>query len=165
MSGFFLLLALLLLGYNGSRIIALFDTPLIGVSLESRLAKEKWNRLETLVSEKKNKDWSESIEFLTRKVPLLELEVEETAHVPKAIPMEENDSEILPDIVGIIETSDLNGKWGASVIIGDKSYYEKEKVGEYMIEKISGNGIYLIKDEQSLFIEAPRVPFSVDRGD
>jgi hypothetical protein len=166
MTGLFLLLALLILGYNALKIIVLFDTPLIGVSLESRLAKEKWNRLETLVSEKKNKDWSKSFEFLTRKVPLVELEVEEEiAPVQEAIPVEEYDREIMPEIAGIIETSGSNGKLGASVIIGDKSYYEKEKIGEYMIEKISENGIYLIKDEESLFIEAPIVPFSVDRGD
>ena len=143
----------------------LFDIPLIGVSSESRLAKEKWNRLETLISEEKNSDWSKSIEFLTREFQPFEIKVEETATVPKAMPVVEYDREILPDITGIIETSDSNGKLGASVIIGGKSYYENEKVGEYMIEKITGKGIYLIKRGQSFFIEAPIVPFSVDRGD
>jgi len=143
----------------------LFDTPLIGVSLESKLAKEKWNRLEALISEDKNKDWSKSIDFLTREVQSFEIKVEETAAVPKAIPVVEDDRKILPEIAGIIETSDSNGKVGAAVIISGKSYYENEKVMGFIIEKITGKGICLSKGGKSLFIEVPRVLYSVDRGD
>jgi hypothetical protein len=163
--GLFLLTSLILLGYNGFRFMVLYDNPLIGISSESKLARIKWNRLETLIGKEKNRSWGKSIETMIKREEENEVKFEEIIPVPNVTAVVEKDTEILPNISGIIKTSDSNGKSSSAVIVDGKIYYENENVAGFTIEEITEKGVSLIKGGKSFFIDAPTSPYSMDRGE
>lgn len=164
-TGALCLLALLVLGYSGMKLSLLFDTPLIGVSSESRLAKQKWNRLETLVSGKGQKDWGSSSILLIKEHTKPEPGIEKTNPVQEIQQVVRYNRETLPRIGGIILTSDSPGEQMASVIINGDIYSENDEVSGYMIKKITKSGVSLAKNGKHFFIDAPKAPYSVDLGD
>ena len=163
--GMMSLLALVLLGYNTSKFLAIYDTPLVGASYESRLASDKWMRLGELDSEKKNTPWNEEIAGLTIETQMQENRVEEDVFIEKSVPEQQYARDLLPDIAGIIRISGSDSNTRSAVIVENKTYYEKDTVDGFYIKEITENGIYLTKGKRDWFIDAPRVSYSVDRGE
>jgi len=162
--GIMALLALILLGYNISKFVSLYDVPLVGASSQSRLASEKWRRLEDLDSAKKENNWAEKIESLTSEITPQEAKVEETAPVQKQAIEQHYEAEVIPEITGIIKISRADGSSRSAVIIKNKLYYENEMIEGFSIKEITEKGIFLTKGKRSLFVNAPAASFSVDRG-
>jgi hypothetical protein len=168
LTGFLVLITLLVLWYSGVKLLLLYDTPLFGVSSESKLAKQKWNNLETLQKEKEEKDWAASIGILYKNIPVTETQNNpETIVSPQEIQetVRYEEEETLPVITGILLPSDLNKKSKASVIINGNIYSENEEVSGYMIKKITREGVSFIKKGRHFFANAPKVLYSVDQGD
>lgn len=163
-TGIFLLLAVLLLGYNASEFIKPYDVPLIGASYESRLASDKWVRLEDIESNKDNTEWHEKIEYLISDKQPQAPKVEEALPIVKPAPEQSYDSEVLPSIAGTVKISKTNGSSRSAVIVEKKFYYENDTVAGFYIKEITEKGIYLTKGKRSWFIEAPKVSYSIDRG-
>lgn len=162
-TGAFSILALMVLAYSGARLSLLYDTPLVGVSIESKLAKQKWNQLETLVSENLKKDWSKSIGLLIKSVPTIKQQSTKSDSSQENQPVGRSLKETLPDISGII----TSGSYQASntfVIIQGNIYSEKDEVSGYMIKKIEEHGVTLSKNGRNYFVDAPKAPFSMDQG-
>jgi hypothetical protein len=164
-TGLFILVALAFLGYNGSKLMTLLDSPLIGVSSESKLAREKWHHLEMLASRDKERRLSKPIPSLVQESLSRKFSVEESASGPEVRPGRGGEIEIPLEVTGIIGISGSNGRSRTAAIIGDRVFYVNETVQGYLIEKIMEKGISLTKDGRSWFVEAPCVPYSVDRGD
>lgn len=163
--GMFVLSAIILMGYNGFKFMALYDRPLTGASLESRLASDKWGRLEDLVLNKKNINWNEYIENFIKEIPAQEVKLEETVPVVTNAQVQAQDSDILPAVTGIMQTLDSDGKSHIAVIINNRLFYENETISGFVIKEITEKGVYLTKGERSWFVETPMVSYSVDRGD
>lgn len=165
----FVLLALILLGYNGSRLMALFDRQLIGPSSESRLASEKWNRLEALIEKNQERRWNRPVISLVKESLSRKFKAEEPAPAVEVKPGPvlgvEQERENPPDITGILEITDSGGKLRTAAMVGGMVVYENDKVLGFLIEEISEKGITLTKGGGSWFVEAPQVPYSIDRGD
>ncbi len=167
-TGIFSLVALLLLWYSGVKLLLLYDTPLIGVSSESRLAKQKWNNLEGFIKERSKRDWSKSIDALIKVMPVLKPE-----NTPgPSISSQENQEvvryevkETPPAIMGIIIPSDTLNKQKALVLINGINYSVNDEVSGYMIEKITKEGVSFKKNGRRFFIDAPEILYSVDQGD
>ena len=163
--GFFSILALLVLGYSGMNLLQLYDTPLFGVSSESKLAKRKWDRLKVLTSEKGKVEWSRSIDLLIKSSPRPVQKVENTNYTQEKEQIARYKDKPLQKITGIIITTDFTGEQNASVIIEGKRYSVNDEVSGYMIDKVTKDGVSLVKNERHYFLAAPAVPFSVDQGE
>lgn len=163
--GLIALLALVLLGYNASEFMAVYDTPLVGASYESRLASEKWMRLGELDSEKKDTPWDGKIEDIIIKPQMQENRIEEAASIEKPMPEQQYAMDRLPEIAGIIRISGSGSNTRSAVIVENKTYHEKDTVDGFYIKEITENGIYLTKGKRDWFIDAPGVSYSTDRGD
>ncbi len=167
-TGIFSVAALLLLWYSGVKLLLLYDTPLVGVSSESRLAKQKWNNLEGLIKERSKRDWSKSIGTLIKETPDPKPEnptepIITSQEIQEVVRYEEKD--IPPVIMGIIISSGTLTKQKASVLINGIVYSEKDKVSGYMIEKITKEGISFKKNGRRFFVDAPKILYSVDQGE
>jgi hypothetical protein len=162
--GLFVILALVLLGYNVSEFLTIYDTPLVGASYESRLASDKWLRLVEFDSEKKNTPWGELMEPLSLDPQIQESGVEENLAVEIFLPEQRFIRDVLPALSGVIRISGSGGKIRSAVIIGNKAYYEGDTVDGFYINEISENGVYLTKGKRDWFVDAPEVSYSVDRG-
>ena len=175
--GLFVLIAIILLSYNGFRLMTLYDTPIIGASLETRLAGEKWNRLKDRLLNEKKINWEEHIDNLTGLGPSVEVKVEDNIppikdsgeakdNVPpiKVSGEQENEKVLLPVITGIIKRPGFDGNPFAAVMINNKLFYQNENIEGFVIKEITENGIYLTKGKRSWFVEAPEASYSVDRG-
>lgn len=160
----FSLLALMVLAYSGAKLSLLYDTPLIGLSNESKLAKQKWNQLEMRISEQLEKDWSKSIGLFVKSVPIAKQKIEETISSQGIQQVVRYKKETLPVISGIIITSGSLRKSDTSVIIEGNVYSENDKVSGFMIKKITENGVSLTKNGQHYFIDAPKASYSIDKG-
>jgi hypothetical protein len=160
----FSLLALMVLAYSGKKLTLLYDIPLVGVSIESKLAKQKWNQLEKLISEQAKKDWSESIGLFIESVPLKKKKVVKSISSQKIQQAVQYNKETLPEISGIIITWDTSQKSNAFVISQGNIYSENDEVSGYMIKKITEKGVTITKNGREYFIDAPKAPYSIDQG-
>jgi hypothetical protein len=168
LTGLLVLISLMVLWYSGVKLLLLYDTPLFGVSSESKLAKQKWNNLEMIQKEKGNKDWAASIDLLIKNIPVTETQNNpetpvSSQEIQDVVRYEEE--ETLPVITGIFIPSDTIEKSKASVIINGNIYSENDEVSGYMIKKITKEGVSFKRRGQHFFVDAPKVPYSVDQGD
>ena len=157
-------MAMMVLVYSGVRLSLLYDTPLVGVSSQSKLAKEKLNQLETLIAEKAKKDWSKSIGRLIKNLTSVNQIKEKSVSSQEIQQVVRYKKVTLPEISGIILTSGPLNKSNASVIIKGNIYSENDEVSGFMIKKITENGVSLIKKGRHYFIDAPKAPYSIDQG-
>ena len=158
------LLALMVLGYSGIKLSLLYDTPLVGVSSESKLAKRKWNQLKNLISEKEKKDWSKSVSLLIKDIHQGSKKETKSTSSQEIQQVVRYSKEILPEISGIIVVSGSMKISNTSVIIQGKVYSENDEVSGYMIKKITGDGVSFIKDGHHYYVDAPDTPYSVNKG-
>jgi hypothetical protein len=167
-TGALILAALLLLWYSGVKLLRIYDTPLVGVSSESRLAKQKWNNLEDLMKEREKRDWSKSIDTLIKEIPVAKPETTPENPVSsqeiEAVDRYEV-KDIPPVIMGITIPSDTLNKQKALVLINGITYSENDEVSGYLIEKITKEGVSFKKNGQRFFVDAPEILYSVDQGD
>ena len=163
--GFLSILALLMMGYSGTKLLLLYDTPLFGISSESKLAKIKWNRLKLLISEKEKTDWSKSIYSLIKVPPPIQQNEKKSNSIKETKEDIRYMGKPLQKITGILITSKSINESNASVLIDGKLYSVMDEVSGYMIKKITNDGVSLTKNGKYYFIEAPTVPFSADQGE
>ena len=150
--GGWIVAALLLLGYNGFALVSMFNPPLVRISDEVKLAREKWRQLQdrNLLALKKNKKDLERI-------------------FPKSVPSDQKQEKQavispLPVLTGIMRFSDVQGNKRWVAVIEGKTYTEKTQVQGYTIQQITEKGVVLTKAGISRFVPTPEVYFSVDRS-
>ena len=160
----FSLLALMVLAYSASKLTLLYDSPLVGVSIESKLAKQKWYQLETHISEKVKNDWSKSISVLFKAVPIAKKKVQENNSSQEIQQVDRLNKETLPEISGIFKTSGTSQKTNVFIISQGNIYSENDEVSGYMIKKITEKGVAITKNGRNYFIDAPKAPYSIDQG-
>ena len=163
-TGAFALFALMVMAYSGAKLSQLYDTPLIGVSSESKLAKRKWNQLETIITEKAKKDWGKLTGLLIRTLPDIKGHKEKSISSQEIQQVVRYKKQIPPEISGIIIRSDSITKFDASVIIGGKCYSENDEVSGYVIKDINESGVSFSKNGRHFFVDAPKAFYSINQG-
>ena len=67
----------------------------------------------------------------------------------------------LPDLTGIVKNFDVHGKIRLLAMLDGLILSEQKIINEFKVEKITEKGITLKKGEQSWYIQAPEVVFSL----
>lgn len=152
--GIWIVSGLLLLGYNGFALVSIFNPPIVGRSDEVRLASEKWRQLQDRgsLARQTTGDRMELAKILSRFIPGEQKQEQQVI------------LSALPALTGIMRFSDVHGNARLVAVIQGKTYAEKTKVQEYIIQQITEKGIVLTKAGISRFVPAPEVYFSLDRS-
>jgi hypothetical protein len=159
--------ALLMIAYNGSKLMILLSPPITGHSMEVKLASQKWRQLQDKISQD-SKEHLEAIDLdmaFFRKAPNSESVNSEPPDIPVAKVDNVQPTTInLPILSGILHNTDVHGRAFALAIIDGQRLKVNDKIQGFKIHKISGNGVVVARDEQQWFISAPKVPYNRIHG-
>jgi hypothetical protein len=161
-----ILAAFLLLGVNGFALFSLFNPPLVGRSQETRLASQKFHRLENslAVIQKEAVDNIDLQPIAARFSPDLSVVTKQLPDSRVLTSESEAASEgRLPILSGIMKISDAHGNHRLFALIEGKRLMENDRVGDFTVQKITDAGVVLSKNGETWFVPAPEVHFSVDR--
>jgi hypothetical protein len=165
--GGWVLAAFIFLGYNGFVLASLFSPPLVGRSKETRLASQKWLRLEKKNSliMKENIDNIDLKSIVSRLTPDLSV-VKKRFSQPQVETREfEGKFEIKPPVLtGIMKILDAQGNLRSFALIEGKRLMEKDSVRGFNVQKVTNKGVVLTKRKKTWFIPTPKVYFSLDQG-
>ncbi|MFZ0613653.1 MAG: hypothetical protein WAM73_15555 [Desulfobacterales bacterium] len=164
--GCWLLAALLLAGYNGSKLMGLLSMPVSGQSVQVRLASEKWRQLQDILS-------------LTAKEMAVDIDLDQaftqvSAHFearPAGGPdvgtagasATQKPEDQLPKLAGVIRSRGIGGNVEAMAVIEGRRYKENDRVREFRVKTIEEKGVVLTRGGQRWFLQAPDVFFSSNR--
>lgn len=162
--GMFVLLAVSLAGYNMNRFLSLYDRPLIGASIESRLASEKWHRLAEFMENNKTAAKIMMMNFINNAPSQNSIPAQTIPDTQTAPAQKDYNSDMLPVISGIMRTLKSDGRSQVAVIINNKPFSENESVEGFVIKEITEKGIYLTKGKRNWFVKSPDISYSLDRG-
>jgi hypothetical protein len=171
--GLWVLAALLILWYNAVAMTSLLDQPMVGLSTQARESMTKWQRLEIQIESQLKETFSaqEFDKFLSaidiEKVKAI-LPVKKTKPKTKAAkktttPVKKKEI-ILPKLNGIVAIHDAGGQTIHLAVIDGKTRDEKSQIGDFTLERIDAEGILISQEDESWFIHAPQVAFSVDNS-
>jgi hypothetical protein len=155
--------ALLLIGYNSSKLMTLLSPPIVERSMEIKLASQKWRQLQNMVS-RSSKEISKVIDLDT---VLLGIPPNPAKNKPKRpdITSEENKKvqqpkTQLPTLSGILRNTDIHGHRYATAVIDGHRLKENDKIQGFKIHKITQDGVIVTNGGQRWFLSAPKVSYS-----
>lgn len=164
--GGWVLAAFIFLGYNGFVLASLFSPSLVGRSKETRLASQKWLRLENKISliMKEAVDKIDLKPIVSRFTPDLRVVKKQSPQL-RAEPSEfEGKFEIKPPVLtGIMKILDAQGNQRSFALIEGKRLMEKDSVRGFTVQKITNKGVVLKRSGKTWFVPAPTVFFSLDK--
>ncbi len=168
--GLWVLAALLILWYNAAAMTSLLDKPLPGLSREARATIAKWQRLENDIALRMKQVLDpQEIEKIIAGIDLKEgtavLAAKKIVPMPTAVkkpePVKKKDVK-LPNLSGIVAVYGTDRDVTFLAVIDGKTCEEKSSIGRFVLERIDAQGILLAQGQQSWFVPAPTVTFSVD---
>lgn len=164
LSGCWIIAALVLLGYNGSELITLIGSPLIGHSKDIKLAGERWRQLKKIESKalQKENDYLDLDLVLSKVVPVFKKQEKKILAAVKG--KKDTERIILPVLTGIITFSTINGNKKSFALLDGKRLEKLDRIQGFTVKKINAKGVELTKGGAIWFIEAPKVYYSVDKG-
>jgi DNA-binding Lrp family transcriptional regulator len=171
--GLWVLAALFVVGYNGVSLTTLLEKPLPSLSAEARATIAKWQRLENQAAArlKEIMDPGEirkivaNIDFKkTTAAPEAPKRAQVPATVRKPAP-EPGKAVALPVLNGIVAVYGADGEVAYLAVIDGKTRKEKNRIGDFVLEKIEAGGVVLARGKRSWFVPAPTVHFSMDTSD
>ncbi len=157
------LAALLLTGYNGSKLMTLLSPPIVSRSMEVRLASQKWRQLQNIISQ--------SSETMTTAIDLDTAFGKLPPVAEKKIPVQPDQSpakntEIqymemqLPTLSGILRNTDIHGRAYAVAVIDGHRLRENDRMEGFTVQKIKKDGVVIARNGQTWFLGAPDVAYS-----
>ena len=164
--GGWILIALLLVGFNGFKLMAFFNPELPGQSRSVKEAMKKWRQLE-------NRGPAPIVEaFDNINVNVAFAKYKPVSHrqkkeVPSRRPQVSKEKTInikLPRLTGILRTADAHGDTRSIAVINGEYLGEGESVSGFKVEKISEEGVILMMGGARFSVPAPKVRFSLDQG-
>lgn len=161
------MLALLLLGHNGYKLISFLDPELPGQSRVVKVAKEKREEFE----KKASMAMTHSLDNLkldrifAKYTPVSDKQRKKDS-IKKPRSGKERRTKIqLPDLTGIIKISDAHGNRRSLAVIDGEFFGKGDEVLGFVVQKISEEGVTLTRGGTSWFVSAPKISFSLDQGD
>ena len=155
--------AIISVGYHGSKLMTLVSPPIVGRSMEVKLASQKWRQLQNTISRSLN----ESIKAIDLDMALLGEFASSNHNLngPPDITSEENkkvqQTEIhLPILSGILRNTDIHGHAYATVIIDGHRFKENDRIKGFKIQKILEDGVVVTSSGKQWFLSAPDIAYS-----
>jgi hypothetical protein len=164
--GGWILLALMLLGHNGFKLMSFLDPELPGQSKVVKVAREKWQQLENKTSLAMTESFDNiNLDRIFANLTPVSHKQKKRASIPRSQPVKEKKIKIkLPGLTGVMQISDANGNTKSLAVINGKCLAEGERVLGFTVQEISKEGIILIRGGTSWFVPTPKNNFSVDQG-
>ena len=166
-TGCWVLALLIIGGYNGFILTSIFSPPLVGRSKETRLASQKWLRLDNKQStiHKNSLEQFDLQQVIDRFSP--DISIIKSKPIPskskKLTGKFEKESEAIPPVVtGIIKISDVHGNHRRFALMEGKQLMENDSIRGFTVNKITDKGVVLIYNEKKLFVPSPQVHFSLN---
>ena len=160
------MLALLLLGHNGFKLMSFLDPELHGQSAVVKVAREKWQQLE----KKASLAMSGSLDninldrIFANFKPVSHKQKKKVSKQKPQSAKEKRTKIKLPGLTGIIQISDAHGNAQSLAVIDGECFGKGERVLGFMVQRISEEGIILTRGGTSWFVPAPKISFSLDQG-
>lgn len=160
------MVALLLLGFNGFKLMSFFNPALPGQSRSVKEAMAKMRQFEdkgpaTLVEALDNINLNVAFAKYTPVSPKQKKEVS----TPRTKVAKEKTNNIkLPSLTGILRTTDAHGNTRSIAVINGEYLGEGERVLGFMVQKIGEEGIILTRGGVRFSVPTPKVRFSLDQG-
>lgn len=158
-----ILAALLLIAYNGSKLMVLLSPPITGRSMEVKLASQKWRQLQDKISHASG----EYLEAINLDMAFLGISSgsdssePDLPDIPSATVDKGHQTKLqLPILSGILHNTDIHGRTFAFAIIDGHRWKENDRVQEFKIQKIMDNGVTVTHNGQKWFLSAPNVPYT-----
>ena len=160
------MLALLLLGHNGFKLLSFLDPELPGQSRVVKVAREKQEEFEKKASLAMTKSLDNlNLDRIFANFTPVSHKQKKKVSKPKPQLVKEKRIKIkLPRLTGIMQISDAQGKTRSFAVIDGECLGEGERVLGFMVQKINGEGITLTRGGTSWFVPAPKISFSLDQG-
>jgi hypothetical protein len=164
--GGWILVAFIFLGFNGFTLTSLFSPPLVGRSIETRLASQKWLELENKLA-LVGKGAIGDIDFepiVSRFTPNWADEKKQPPQLKVEPTQFEEEIEIKPPVLtGIMKISDSHGKVRWFALIEGRRLKENETVRDFTIKKITKKGVEIARKGETWLLQTPEIYFSLDR--
>ena len=164
--GGWILAAFIILGYNGFALTSLFSPPVVGRSIETRLASQKWLKLEEkLALAQKEAIGDIDLEPIVAKF-MLEADKEKKQSPQLQVEPTPLTAEIEvkpPELTGIMKVSDSHGNERWFALIQGRRLQEEDSVSGFTIQKITNKGVVIEKKGETWFLPTPEIYFSLDR--
>ncbi len=160
------MLALILAGHNGFKLMSFINPELPGHSRIVMMVKEKWQQLETKASRTMTASLGNISldQIFVRSAPASRKQEIEILK-PKPRPVKAKKIKVkLPSLTGILQISDARGNVRSLAVIEGKNLAEGDRVKKFVVIKIRKDGIVLARGGVSWFVPAPKVQFSLDQG-
>lgn len=163
------MVALLLVGFNGFKLMSFFNPELPGQSRTVKEAMKKWRQLEnrvpaTIAEALDNINLNVAFAEHTRYTPVSHKQKKKVS-TPRSGGAKEKAINIkLPSLTGILSTTDAHGNTRSLAVINGDYLCEGERVSGFMVQKISEEGIILSKGGVRFSVPTPKVRFSLDQG-
>jgi hypothetical protein len=164
--GGWILLALLLVGHNGFKLMSFLNPELPEYSRAVKMAREKWQQLERRAAQAMIVPLG-NINLDRIFVTSANVPNEQKRNVPNPKPQSATEKKImvkLPSLTGILRISDVNGNMRSLAVIEGKNLSEGDRVKEFVVKKIRKDGIILARGGARWFVPLPEVKFSLDQG-
>jgi len=167
--GGWILVALLLVGFNGFKLMSLFNPELPGQSRNVKEAMKKWRQLEnrvpaTIVEALDNINLNVAFAEYTKDTPVSHKQKKKVS-TPRSGGAKEKAINIkLPSLTGILSTTDAHGNTRSLAVINGEYLGEGEILFGFIVKEINEEGIILSKGGVRFSVPAPKVKFSLDQG-
>jgi hypothetical protein len=164
--GGWILIALLLVGFNGFKLMAFFNPELPGQSRSVKEAMKKWRQLE-------NRGPAPIVEAIdtinlniafAKYTPVSPTQKKEAPTRRRKVSKEETNNIKLPKLTGILKTADAHGNARSIAVINGEYIGEGESVLGFKVEKISEEGVILMREGARFSVPAPKIKYSLDQG-
>ena len=143
--------------------MTLLSPPVVGRSVEVKLASQKWRQLQNKISQ----GLEESIEIIDLDSALLGITSNPDDDIPKlkvkssAENKMAQQSEIqLPILTGILRNTDIRGRTYATAVIDGRRLKENDRIQGFKIQKILKDGVVVTGGGRRWFLRAPNVGYS-----
>lgn len=162
--GAFILAGLLLIGFNATWLVRLLNPPLPASSAAVKTAMAQWRTYREAQAGLARKAEAADVLLAGWRVPAPHRETPADEPVSEAAPLPTTDEPPLPQVSGILEVTDPQGHSRNLAMVGGRVRAENDQISGYTILRITVAGVAFGRDGRHWFAPAPRVPFSVDRG-
>ena len=157
------MLALLVVGFNASKVMFLLSPPISERSSEVKLASHKWEQLRYKISGV-SKIFVSNIDL---DKALLGKSSDTESSKPQAVVISATEEKKvnrenirLPVLTGILSRTDIYGRATALAILDGQRLKENDKIRQFKIRKIKDNGVVVTRGNRRWFISAPDVPYT-----
>jgi hypothetical protein len=164
--GGWFLAGILLVGLNTFKFMSLGMQPLVGPSPAVRLLKVKLNQLDSILSNIRQ-NWQNNIDPRILLAKYSKQQSQTNLFIPEIPTLSskpDEKPEDLPELAGVLQILDARGNLHYTAVLDGKTYSEKDRIGAYIIEKISTRGILLARKDRQWHVPLPKIYFSKDLG-